>query len=106
MPQTRKLTVIETLQRVNDGGALEDLRVKLEEAACAVNDNRKGASATVSLVVKIKKTGSAQVAITDEVKCTLPKVDKDETILFVHPEGGFTPDNPLQPQLSDADVSR
>lgn len=83
--EVKALTVIEVLQKMDDGGALEDFRDALTEVTKAVE--ARGGSGSVSLTLKIAKIGRRQLQVVDEVKHTVPKIVKEPTVFFATEEG-------------------
>lgn len=99
--EAKKLSIIEALNRMDNGGALEDLKTAVEEVAEAVDMAGKGGSGKVTLEIKFQRVASGQLLITDKVTAKKPETKKDGTTYFVHPEGGLTVDNPNQGTLMD-----
>lgn len=96
--QTAKtLTVIEVLQKMDDGGALEDFRDALAEVTRAVE--ARGGNGSVSLTLKIEKIGRRQLKVVDEVKFTVPKIVKEPTVFFATDDGQLSRQDTNQPML-------
>lgn len=99
--EAKKLSIIEALNRMDNGGALEDLKSAVEEVAEAVDLAGKDGKGKVTLEISFRRVASGQLLITDKVTAKKPEAKKDGTTYFVHPEGGLTVDNPNQGVLSD-----
>ncbi|GEM_PF-5948190 len=82
-----KLSTIEVLKAINDGGAIEDLNQQIDEATAAVIE--RGGTASVKLELKITRNGDRQVHVVDSVSSTLPKKKNPLTSFFVTREGGL-----------------
>lgn len=95
-PELNKLSVIEVLERMDDGGALEDLRDAIDEVTRAVTDAGKGAKGQVTLTLAIERVNGHEVRVTDGIATKTPKITKEPSTFFVHPEGGLTRNNPKQ----------
>ena len=98
--EAKKLTIIEALTRLDDGGAIEKLKTEVDEVVNAVDYGAKGAKGTVTLTLSIQKLTKGQVHVTEAIKSTKPKEQADGSTFFVHPEGGLTTDNPSQGSLN------
>ena len=99
--EVKKLSIIDALQRLDAGGALEDLKTAVDDVAEAVDLAGKDGKGKVTLEINFKRVASGQLLITDKVTAKKPEVKKDGTTYFVHPEGGLTVDNPNQGSLLD-----
>ena len=82
------LTVIEFLQTIDDGGALEEFRAALSEVSQQVMD--KGGKGSVSLKITLEKAkgNSRRVLVTDAVSYTVPKRQTSPSTFFVAYHGG------------------
>lgn len=92
----KRLSTIEVLQTLNDGGTIDDLNDAIREVSRAVNE--RGGSGTVTLKLKISKKKSRNaIEIFDAVSKTVPAPVKDATTFFTLEDGRLTRDNPEQP---------
>lgn len=101
--QVSKLSIVEVLQKIDDGGALEDLRDAIEQVTNAVVAAGKGAKGAVALTLVIERVNSKEVRVTDGIQTKEPKIVKEPSTFFVHPEGGLTRENPNQMALMNVD---
>lgn len=100
--QNRALNIVEILEKVNDGGALEDVRDLLRKC-CRLVDER-GGQGSVTLTLSVKKMGRGQLTITDAVKLSEPKKVNDPSIFFIaSPDGDLSRNNPDQFPLMEAE---
>lgn len=95
--QAKTLSVLEVIQTVNDGGALEDMKDAIRRVSTTVEE--RGGQGSVSLTLKFSKLGRHQLKIVDEVKVTEPKKVNDATVFFSTNEGDLTRSNPEQLEL-------
>lgn len=80
-------------------GALQD---ELSEAIneCVNRSRETNKQSVLTLVVKIKPNGNTgQYTLADQIKTSLPCLDKGETIMFGTPEGNLQRDDPMQKSL-------
>ncbi len=96
-PVNNKLTIVEVLHNVDDGGALEELREGIADVTRAVLAT--GKAGTVSLTLTIDKLGACQVAIKDKIAIKPPQATKDATIFFADDDGDLSRRDPRQLQL-------
>jgi len=83
-----RLSTIEVLRAINDGGAIEDLNQQIEAATAVVSD--RGGTAKVKLELTITRNGDRQVHVVDAVSSTLPKKKNPVTSFFVTRDGGLS----------------
>lgn len=95
--KAKTLSVLEVIQTVNDGGALEDMKDAIRRVSTTVEE--RGGQGSVSLTLKFSKLGRHQLKIVDEVKITEPKKVNDATVFFSTNEGDLTRSNPEQLEL-------
>lgn len=96
-----KLSTLDALREIDDGGMVEELGAKMREAANAAVD--LGGKATVTLKLTFDKLGSRQVTVTPEINGTLPKRKSDPSVFFVDYENALSRDNPDQLRLPRTD---
>lgn len=99
-----KLSIVEVLEKIDDGGALEDLRDAIEKVTSAVTAAGKGAKGAVTLNLVIERVNSKEIRVTDALQTKEPRITKEPSTFFVHPEGGLTRQNPDQMPLMDRTV--
>jgi hypothetical protein len=92
----KKLSTVEVIQTINDGGALEDLRTAIAEVSIAVV-GRGGKGKVVLTLDFEKKKSSRGLTIIDTIKTAVPPIPKDPTTFFALESGELTRDNPEQP---------
>ena len=84
----------DTLVQLRFGELHEDLTDALNEVVSKVDATQKAGKLVLTLSFKPGKGG--QIEIADELKLTLPKVEKAHTILFATPEGNLQRQDPRQ----------
>lgn len=97
--QAKTLSVVEVLQTVNDGGALEDLMIAIRRVSTSVEE--RGGAGEVTLKLKFAKLGRHQLKIVDEVAFKEPKKVNDATVFFATTDGDLTRTNPDQFELAE-----
>jgi hypothetical protein len=89
---------VDTLKALRYGQAEHELSEAIAEAVSAARDT--GKQSVVSVKITIKPQGnSGQYFITDEISTKLPKLAKEQTIMFGTPEGNLLRDDPRQQKL-------
>ncbi|WP_198077561.1 hypothetical protein [Acinetobacter calcoaceticus] len=99
----KKTSFCQTLGNLQHGDTLAQLDDLLSEALQASNDTGKVSKVTVSLT--IKPNGRGTYKITDDVKSTLPKFDKEPTVLFTDGDQQLVREDPRQQKLKLEQVS-
>ena len=91
--------ILTVLQHHRCGTLLTDLSEKLREATEAAR--REGKKATLTLKIDIKPAGKVPGALTiqDDVKVTLPKPEKVESIFFADDDNSLHRNDPRQKEL-------
>lgn len=97
----KKLTLVEVLQTVNDGGCLEELGRELRSVVAAVDSTGKPGSVTLKLTVK--KRGRIQIDVVEQVSSVVPKPAVDPSMFFVTEDGSLSRQNPEQGELIGVD---
>ena len=100
--KVKKLSTVEVIQTLNDGGALEELRDGISKVAKAVKDRGGNGSVTLTLKFSRSESGNA-LRVVDAVKVTEPAMKKDPTTFFALDNGELTRDNPSQPGFAIED---
>ncbi len=95
---TKKTSFIQTLGNLQHGYVSEELDQLLTDALQASNDT--GKVSKISLTLTIKPNGRGTYKITDDVKSTLPKFDKEPTVLFTDGEQQLVREDPRQHKLA------
>ena len=94
---------VDTLKALRYGQAEHELCEAIAEAVQAARDT--GKQAVISMKITIKPQGnSGQYFITDEITTKLPKLAKEQTIMFGTPEGNLLRDDPRQQKLPLRDL--
>ncbi|MCM1958008.1 hypothetical protein NCZ17_01300 [Acinetobacter modestus] len=88
----------QTLSNLQRGNTLEELDNLLTEALQATQDTGKQSTITVKLT--IKPNGNGVYKIIDDVKSTLPKFDKEPTVLFTDRDQQLVREDPRQQKLN------
>ena len=88
----------QTLANLQRGDTIEQLDELLTEALQASNDTGKVSKVTVTLT--IKPNGSGTYKIQDDIKSTLPKFDKEPTVLFTDGNQQLVREDPRQQKLN------
>lgn len=89
-----KLSVVDVLQTINDGGTIEELRDQLAVAVKQVQF--VGKPAKVSLELTISPNGANQVSIGDKVVSKLPVAVHAESNFYICEDGSLSRKNPAQ----------
>ena len=87
----------QTLSNLQRGNTIEELDGLLTEALQATQDTGKQSTITVKLT--IKPNGNGVYKIIDDVKSTLPKFDKEPTVLFTDRDQQLVREDPRQQKL-------
>lgn len=88
----------QTLSNLQRGNTIEELDNLLTEALQATQDTGKQSTITVKLT--IKPNGNGVYKIIDDVKSTLPKFDKEPTVLFTDRDQQLVREDPRQQKLN------
>ena len=88
---------VQTLKALRSGQTSDELDEALAECMSATELTGKSSSMTVKVVVKPKGFGA--FVITDDVKTTLPKFDRESTVLFTTEQGHLVREDPRQQKL-------
>lgn len=86
-----------TLQR--RGNCMDELSQALRELNAAVQLTGKGGKITLTIGVKPNQGIAAAVQIRDEIKVTLPKIDKGCSLFYINGTGALQKDDPDQTHL-------
>ncbi|EXG71419.1 hypothetical protein J709_0264 [Acinetobacter baumannii 7893] len=99
----KKTSFCQTLGNLQHGDPIDQLDDLLTEALQASNDTGKVSKVTVTLT--IKPNGRGTFKIMDDVKSTLPKFDKEPTVLFTDGDQQLVREDPRQQKLKLEQVS-
>lgn len=88
----------QTLSNLQRGSTIDELDQLLTDALQASQDTGKVSKLTVTLT--IKPNGKGTYKITDDVKSTLPKFDKEATVLFTDGDQQLVREDPRQQKLN------
>ncbi|HGF9376291.1 TPA: hypothetical protein ACNIDW_001669 [Acinetobacter nosocomialis] len=99
----KKTSFCQTLGNLQHGDTLQQLDDLLSEALQASNDT--GKVSKVSVTLTIKPNGRGTYKIMDDVKSTLPKFDKEPTVLFTDGDQQLVREDPRQQKLKLEQVS-
>lgn len=99
----KKTSFCQTLGNLQHGDTLHQLDDLLSEALQASNDT--GKVSKVSVTLTIKPNGRGTYKIMDDVKSTLPKFDKEPTVLFTDGNQQLVREDPRQQKLKLEQVS-
>ncbi|PPC02488.1 hypothetical protein SOI71_05340 [Acinetobacter pittii] len=99
----KKTSFCQTLGNLQHGDTLQQLDNLLSEALQASNDT--GKVSKVSVTLTIKPNGRGTYKIMDDVKSTLPKFDKEPTVLFTDGDQQLVREDPRQQKLKLEQVS-
>ncbi|MEN8282585.1 hypothetical protein [Acinetobacter gerneri] len=94
---TNKTSFSQTLGNLRHGTVLDEVDEMLTEALQATAETGKMSTITVKLT--IKPNGSGVYKILDDVKSTLPKFDKEPTVLFTDGQKQLVREDPRQQKL-------
>jgi len=87
------------LQDLRGGETLNDLHVELMKL---VGDVRSlGKAGTLQLTIKLAPQGTATLVVTDEIKATPPKPEKEFTVLYADDANRLSRRDPRQPKLPE-----
>lgn len=84
----------DTLVQLRFGETHDELTEALNELVRKVDMTQKGGKIVLTIAIKAGKGG--QIEIADDIKLTLPKVEKATSILFATPEGNLQRQDPRQ----------
>ncbi|WP_151749255.1 hypothetical protein [Acinetobacter seifertii] len=99
----KKTSFCQTLGNLQHGDTLHQLDDLLSEALQASNDT--GKVSKISVTLTIKPNGRGTYKIMDDVKSTLPKFDKEPTVLFTDGDQQLVREDPRQQKLKLEQVS-
>ncbi|MFA2923372.1 hypothetical protein [Acinetobacter pittii] len=99
----KKTSFCQTLGNLQHGDTLNQLDDILSEALQASNDT--GKVSKVSVTLTIKPNGRGTYKILDDVKSTLPKFDREPTVLFTDGDQQLVREDPRQQKLKLEQVS-
>jgi hypothetical protein len=94
---------VDTLKALRYGQAEAELSEAISEAVQAARDTGKQSVITMKITIK-PQGNSGQYFITDEISTKLPKLPKEQTIMFGTPEGNLLRDDPRQQKLPLRDL--
>lgn len=94
---TKQTSFCQTLGNLQHGCSLQELDQLLTEALQASQDT--GKVSKVSVTLTIKPNGAGTYKITDDIKSTLPKFEKEATLLFTDGEQQLVREDPRQQKL-------
>lgn len=94
---TKQASFCQTLSNLQHGYSLQELDQLLTEALQASQDT--GKVSKVSVTLTIKPNGAGTYKITDDIKSTLPKFEKEATLLFTDGEQQLVREDPRQQKL-------
>lgn len=98
-----KTSFAQTLGNLRHGTVLDEVDEMLTEALQATADTGKQSTITVKLT--IKPNGQGVYKIMDAVSSTLPKFDKEPTVLFTDGQKQLVREDPRQQKLALEQVS-
>ena len=84
----------DTLMQLRFGTLHDELTDNINELVTKVDQTQKGGKLVLTLTLKPGKGG--QIEIADDIKLTLPKVEKGSSIMFATPEGNLQREDPRQ----------
>lgn len=93
----KQTSFCQTLSNLQHGYSLQELDQLLTEALQASQDT--GKVSKVSVTLTIKPNGAGTYKITDDIKSTLPKFEKEATLLFTDGEQQLVREDPRQQKL-------
>lgn len=79
------------------GDCEEEVNAKLTECLQATMDTGKASTLTIKL--SIKPNGNGVVKVVDDIKATVPKFDKEPTVLFTDKNNQLVREDPRQQKL-------
>lgn len=84
--ETLQTGLMPVLNAIDRGDLWADAETKLEELVAATQDTGKGGKLTITIsITPNKKTGTVEVG--GDVKATLPKAQRRDSVFFITPEG-------------------
>ncbi|WP_336042768.1 hypothetical protein [Acinetobacter pittii] len=99
----KKTSFCQTLGNLQHGDTISQLDDLLTDALQASNDT--GKVSKVSVTLTIKPNGRGTYKILDDVKSTLPKFDREPTVLFTDGDQQLVREDPRQQRLKLEQVS-
>lgn len=99
----KKTSFCQTLGNLQHGDTISQLDDLLTDALQASNDT--GKVSKVSVTLTIKPNGRGTYKILDDVKSTLPKFDREPTVLFTDGDQQLVREDPRQQKLKLEQVS-
>lgn len=88
---------VETLNKLRQGAAAEELTEALHKVVQAVQNTGKAGS--VTLKIKVSPTKGLALDLEDDITANAPTLAKPSTLLFPTTEGNLQEQNPLQRPL-------
>lgn len=88
---------MDTLRDLEHGYLLETLTDEQHKLVAAIESTMRPGSITIKLTYKLE--GRGQVAVSADVKSTLPALPRGKSLFFVTPEGNLQRDVPNQHKL-------
>ena len=95
--QLKILSVVEVLEKIDDGGTLEELKTTLHDVVKQVRE--RGGKGSVTLKLIVEKKGRNRLDITDTIACSIPRRPSEPSTFFATDDGRLTRDNPEQYRL-------
>lgn len=80
------------------GDCEEEVNAKLTECLQATMDTGKASTLTIKL--SIKPNGNGVVKVVDDIKATVPRFDKEPTVLFTDKNNQLVREDPRQQSLN------
>lgn len=87
----------QALALLRHGDCEDEVNAKLTECLQATMDTGKVSTLTIKL--SIKPNGNGVVKVTDDVKATVPKFDRESTVLFTDKNNQLVREDPRQQKL-------
>jgi len=81
------------------GNCMDELSQSLRELNAAVQLTGKGGVITLKIAVKPNGGVNGAVQIRDDIKLTLPKIDKGASLFYINNQGALQKDDPDQTHL-------
>ena len=94
--------ILETLAQIHGGVLLDAAADKLSELVLAVDSSGKPGKLIIE--IQVRKAAKNTMAVSGEVKLTLPKAEKAEALFFPTPEGHLLGQDPRQQKLDLSEV--
>lgn len=91
---------LETITAMRDGKVVSELEKQLAEVIASVYTTGKPGNVNLKITVRpMKNAEPGMIFLADEIKVTLPKLDKTATFFYASSDGKVSRRDPRQPEI-------